>query len=144
MHQTTDLHDVMPKRRPMELLRRLGRRIRARRKHLKRTRAIVARGAEISIPQLVLYESGQGHPPAFTLHRIARALGTTSSALLGENMHDNAEQVDAMMKSYADPSIGAILRYMPDITKEDRKSLQVIAAAFANRSKPLETIEVMQ
>jgi transcriptional regulator with XRE-family HTH domain len=68
----------------MDFLRRLGRRIRARRLHLGRTRKIVAEAAEISVTQLVLYESGQGHPPAFTLHRIARTLGTTSSGLLGD------------------------------------------------------------
>ncbi len=29
-------------------------------------------------------------------------------ALLGETMDDNAEQIDAMMKSYADPIVGAV------------------------------------
>src|SRR5258708_11895584 len=122
----------MPTRRPMEFLRRLGRRIRARRLHLNRTRAIVAQGAEISVTQLVLYESGQGHPPAATLHRIAHVLGTSSSALLGETMNDNAEQVDEMMKIYAHPQIGVVLRYMQDMSKEDRKTLQLIAVVFGS------------
>jgi len=100
----------MPKYRPMEALRCLGAQMRSRRLHLGRTREIVAKSAEISVTQLVLYESGQGHPPAFTLHRIARTLGTTSSALLGETMAENPEQVDEMMKIYAHPQIGMVLR----------------------------------
>jgi hypothetical protein len=49
----------MPKHRPMEALRRLGARMRSRRLHLGRTREMVAKSAEISVTQLVLYESGQ-------------------------------------------------------------------------------------
>src|SRR5262245_51954029 len=119
----------MPKHRPSEFIRRLGRRIRVRRLDLGRTRRIVAHGAEISVTMLSLYESGQGHPPAATLHRIAMALGTSSSALLGETMNDNAEQVDEMMQVYAHPQIGAVLRYLQDMSKEDRRSLQIIASA---------------
>jgi transcriptional regulator with XRE-family HTH domain len=113
----------------------LGRRIRARRLHLGHTRETVARGAEISVTQLVLYESGQGHPPAATLHRIARTLGTSTSALLGETMAENAEQVDEMMQIYAHPVVGAVLRYMQEMSKQDLRSLQVIASAFAGRHK---------
>jgi transcriptional regulator with XRE-family HTH domain len=132
----------MPKHRPMEALRRLGARMRSRRLHLGRSREIVAKSAEISVTQLVLYESGQGHPPAFTLHRLAKTLGTTTSALLGETMAENAEQVTEMMTIFAHPQIGAVLRYMQDMAKEDRKTLQIIAASFANRSKPAETVDV--
>ena len=132
----------MPKRRPMEALRRLGARMRSRRLHLGRSREIVAKSVEISVTRLVLYESGQGHPPAFTLHRLAMTLGTTTSALLGETMNENAEQVDEMTKIYSHPQIGMVLRYMQDMANEDRKSLQVIASAFANRAKPAETVEV--
>jgi transcriptional regulator with XRE-family HTH domain len=134
----------MPKRRPMEALRRLGARMRSRRLHLGRSREIVAKSAEISVTQLVLYESGQGHPPAFTLHRLAITLGTTTSALLGETMAENPEQVDEMMRIFAHPQIGMVLRYTQNMTKEDRKSLQIIAASFANRQRAPETVEVMQ
>jgi hypothetical protein len=57
-------------------------------------------------------------------------------------MADNAEQVDEMMQVFAHPQIGAVLRYMQDMTVEQRRSLQVIASAFANRAKPAETVEV--
>jgi transcriptional regulator with XRE-family HTH domain len=114
----------------------------ASRLHLGRTREIVAKSVEISVTQLVLYESGQGHPPALTLHQIARTLGTSTSALLGETMAENPEQVDEMMTIFSHPQIGAVLRYMQDMTKEERKTLQVIASAFANRAKPAETVEV--
>jgi len=135
----------MPKRRPMEFLRRLGRRMRARRLHLHRTRGMVASGAEISVTQLAQYESGAGHPPAATLHRIARTLGMSSSALLGETLGDNAEQLDALVKFHADPVIGAVLEHMRDMTAEQRQSLQLIAAAFARkaRTQVVERVEVM-
>ena len=135
----------MPKRRPMEFLRRLGRRIRARRLHLNRACELVANSAEISRTQLSMYESGQGHPPAATLHRIARALGTSSSALLGEDIGDETrEQFDVLVRIYADPMIGAVTRYMQDMTVDERKSVQLVAAAFAGRPKPPEKVEVMK
>ena len=49
----------MPRARPMKALRSLGARMRSRRLHLGRSREIVAQGAEISVTQLVLYESGK-------------------------------------------------------------------------------------
>lgn len=130
----------MPKQRPMDFLRRLGRRIRARRLHLGHTRKTVAEGAGISVTQLVLYESGEGHAPVATLHRIAMTLGTSTSALLGETMDDErAEQVDEMMQIYSHPVVGSVIRAMCNMSPEDRKSLQIVASAFANRVKPAET-----
>jgi transcriptional regulator with XRE-family HTH domain len=105
----------------------------------------VAGQAEISVTQLSLYESGEGHPPAATLHRIAVALGTSSSALLGEdNLSDETrQQFDILVRIYADPMIGAVTRYMQDMTVEERKSVQTIAAAFAKRVRVPEKVEVM-
>lgn len=131
----------MPRRRPIEFLRRLGRRIRSRRKMVKRSREIVANAVEISVQQLYLYEAGQAHPPAATLYRIAQALGTSSSALLGE--HETDESNDALTRLYADPTIGAVTRYMEAMTLENRKTLQVIAQALAARHKPADEIEPM-
>ena len=123
----------------MKFLRQVGQRIRALRLHLNKPREIVAQGAEISVTQLSLYESGQGHPPAATLHRIAMTLGTSTSALLGETMAEKVEQVEEMMQIFAHPQIGAVLRYMQDMTPDDRKSLQIVASAFAGRHKQAET-----
>lgn len=130
----------------MEFLRRLGARMRARRLKLGRTRLIVARGAEISVTQLVAYESGQGHPPAATLHRLALVLGTSSSTLLGETdmRDDSAEHYDSLVKLYADPAVGAVVRHMQDMAPEDKKALQSIAAAIKNRARTVETVEVMK
>lgn len=134
----------MPKRRPMAFLRKLGTRIRARRLHIGRTRVLVAQSAEISVTQLVLYENGQGHPPAATLHRIAIVLGTSSSALLGEDIGDETrEQFDVLVRIYADPMIGAVTRYMQDMSVEQRKSVQLVAAALASRP-PVQKVEVMR
>jgi transcriptional regulator with XRE-family HTH domain len=135
------------RRRPIEFLRQMGRRIRTRRLHLGRTIVATAKAAEISTGQFKLYESGQGHPPVATLHRIAIALGTTSSKLLGEKEHDfpvTDQVIDDMMKLYGHPTIGAVTRYMQDMAKQDRLTLQVIARALANRRKPVETAEATQ
>lgn len=134
----------MPRRRPKAFLKKLGERLKARRIRLGRTQSVVAKGVEISVTQLVLYETGVGHPPAATLHRLAVMLGTTSSALLGEtDMHDDtAAHYDALVKLYADPSIGAVVRHMEGMTDDAKKSLQLVAAAMKTRSAP-ETIEAM-
>lgn len=136
----------MPRRRPMDLLRRLGRRIRARRLKLARTKVRIAKHAEISVQQLDVYERGFGHPPAVTLHRIAMALSTTTSHLLGEDTDAfHVEQFDEIAKLYTDPAIGQVTRYMQDMDKADQQSLKVIAAAFAERKKaPVERAEVMR
>lgn len=134
----------MPKRRPMDFLRRLGARMRARRLHVNRTCRLVASSAQISTAMLAKYESGQGHPPAATLHRIAMALGTSSSVLLGETVRDNAEQIDMMMKIHAHPIVGSVLRHMQDMTPHDLKSLSVIAGALASRNRVLDKVEVMR
>jgi transcriptional regulator with XRE-family HTH domain len=130
----------------MAFLRRLGERMRSRRLYIGKKRGQVATDAEISVTQLSSYESGQGHPPAATLHRIARTLGVSSSALLGEVRYEDDERlaVEAMMKDYADPVIGGVVRHMQHMTVEDRKSLQLIAAGFVRRWQPPEKVEVMQ
>jgi hypothetical protein len=129
----------------MEFLRRLGTRLRARRLKIKRTRVVVAAEVEISVTQLVIYETGQGHPPAATLHRLAQVLGTTSSALLGEIdwPDDTEEYYHSFIKLFAEPDIGAVIRYMQDMTTPQRQSLRKVAAALRG-DKPVETVETMR
>ena len=119
--------------------------MRARRLHVNRTLIMVAAGAEISRTQLCSYESGQGHPPVATLHRIAHVLGTTCSELIGERAPDGSnEQFDVLIRLYADPFIGSVTRYMQDMTVDERQSVQLICAALASRKKPPERAKVMQ
>jgi transcriptional regulator with XRE-family HTH domain len=131
----------MPKHRPMKALKGLGQQIRARRLHLGHSRETVAKAAGISTTQLVQYESGQGHPPAFTLHRIAFALGTSTSELLTETTTDKGEQVQEMMQIYAHPLVGAVVGYMRDMSKQDRQSLKIIASAFATRQRNVSDVD---
>lgn len=126
----------MPKRRPMEALKLLGQRIRSRRQHLGLAREAVARGADISVTMLGQYEGGNGaHPPAFTLHRIAAVLKTSTSALLGEVMTENAKQVEEILQVYSHPAVAAVVQSMRGMTKEDRGSLRIIATALAARHR---------
>lgn len=134
----------MPRKRPMAILKRLGARIKTRRKTLGRTREAVATAAEISINQLCQYEEGQSHAPICTWMRIADALGTTAGTLLGEREQGDVYELDLLMKLYNDPYIGSVTRYMQDMSVADRKLVQVLIAAMANRPKPPERAETMQ
>lgn len=129
----------MPRHRPMEGLRQLGRRIKARRLHRGMTQVDLARAVRLSVAGVARYEAGEGHPPALRLHQIAAALNTTVSSLLGEyrsrGRRDEDSQIfDDLAKLYAHPTIGTVTRYMQDMTKEDRLTLQVLAAALAKRN----------
>ena len=136
----------MPKRRPLPFLKRLGARMRARRLEVNRSTETVARMVEISTQQLWNYESGTGHPPAATLHRIAMALGTSSSDLLGETIPDTmAGQFDALARLYNDPMIGAVTREMQEMTVVQRRMVQALTATVrAAMPKPAQTAEVMK
>jgi len=135
----------MPRLRPRAFLKSLGSRIRARRLYLGRNRIEAAQQIGISVQQLTMYESGEGHPPAATLHRIASSLGVSSSSLLGEDLPGNAEQIESMTALYADPAVGAVIRYMHAMSQEHRKSLHAIAAALSARSQSaIQTAEVMR
>ena len=137
----------MPRKRPMAILRRLGIRIRTRRKAIGRTMEEVAKTAGISSQQLNMYETGQGHPPVGTWMRIADALGTTAGTLLGEREKGDTYEVDLLMKLYNDRYIGGVTRYMQDMSLADRKLVHVLSSAMANRPKdqqPPERADVMR
>jgi hypothetical protein len=63
------------------------------------------------------------------------------SARLGETMAENAEQVEEMMQIYGHPIVGAVIRYMCDMSKQDLQSLKIIAAAFAGRHKNFSNVD---
>ena len=56
-----------------------------------------------------------------------------------EGREELDEAVEEMMQIFAHPQIGAVLRYMQEMAPEDRKSLQIVASAFAGRHKQAET-----
>jgi transcriptional regulator with XRE-family HTH domain len=120
--------------RPLEFLKKTGNRIRSRRLHCGMPQREAAKQAGISISTYVNYENGHGHPPAATLHRIAKALGTNSSKLMGEHEREDVHQVfDDISELYSHPTIGAVTRYMQCMSSQDLLTLQVIAAALAHR-----------
>ena len=135
---------AMPRRRPKIFLEKLGSRIRARRLYVARTMTYVANECEISVSQLAMYETGGGHPPAATLHRIAMSLGTSSSELMGEKIKgETLEQLDVLVRLYTDPMIGVVTRHMQDMTVDERRAMSRIAVAIASRAAP-ETVKVMK
>jgi hypothetical protein len=54
------------------------------------------------------------------------------------------ELVYAMIKIYSEPQVGEVIRYMQQMSKSDRLSLQIVARAFAGRHKKADTAEVMR
>jgi transcriptional regulator with XRE-family HTH domain len=133
----------MPKRRPKLSLEKLGNRIRTRRLFVNRTLVYVARESELSTSQLHLYETGVGHPPAWTLHRIAMVLGVSTSELLGERItQETLEQFDTLARVYADPFIGSVTRSMQDMDVSERRAMARICASV--RSQKVETAKVMK
>ena len=98
----------MPKQRPADALVKLGRRIRARRLYMQLPLGYFAEQVRLSSNMLGDYEAGRAHPPAFTLLRIAKALGTTTGDLLVErNKPDHADIVRAI-DLFADPLIAHV------------------------------------
>jgi transcriptional regulator with XRE-family HTH domain len=135
----------MPKVRPKEFLRRLGDRIRVRRLYLGMTRAGLGTKVGVSGQQLERYECGAGHPPAATLHRIAAALGVSSSSLLGETIkEDRADEIAAMHVALADPLLGGVLRNMLRLPMAQRELLHATTVGLLKQlPETVHKVEVM-
>jgi len=119
----------MPKQRPEAALAKLGRRIRARRYFLQLPLGYFAREVRLSTSMLNAYEAGRGHPPAMTLLRIAKALGTSVSDLLAERSKANHEDIDFMIGLFAEPSIHAVAMAMLQMEPAERQTLAMQVAA---------------
>ena len=113
----------MPKQRPAAALTRLGRRIRARRYYLQLPFKYFADEVKLSTSMLNAYEAGRGHPPALTLLRIAKALGTSTSDLLAERTKGNSDDVNFAVALFADPAISAMARAMLHMNPDDRNAV---------------------
>jgi transcriptional regulator with XRE-family HTH domain len=136
----------MPKIRPREQLRRLGDRIRSRRLHLNMTRTDVARHVDVSPQMLERYESGEAHPPAMTLARIATALGTSCSVLLGERDPGDGrtDEIAAMTAAFADVWIGSVVRHMLRLPDDKRQVVNTMASALVRQlPEKIDKVEVM-
>jgi transcriptional regulator with XRE-family HTH domain len=119
----------MPRQHPAAALRKLGRRIRARRYFLQLPFAYFAKQVRLSTSMLNAYEAGRAQPPCMTLLRIAAALGTSTSDLLGERDKDNSEDLDFMIGLFADPSIHAVAMAMLRMDDDTRQELAMRVAA---------------
>ena len=135
---------VMPKRRYIPLVERLGARIRARREFVCRELGYVASSCEISKQQLSMYERGMSQAPIGVIHRIAGCLGTTISDLVGEGRNtEMQEQFDAMIRIYNDPFIGEVIRTMQDMSVANRRRMRTVAYEIERNPDP-QTVPVMQ
>jgi transcriptional regulator with XRE-family HTH domain len=126
----------------MAELKSLGQRIRIRRQELGFTREAVAKAAEISIQQLAIYEKALGHAPACTLQRIARALDTSTSVLLGEPVNEYATQVEELLlQVYRHPDVNDVVLSMRAMDRADLRSMKIIAKAFAARQRNVSDVD---
>jgi transcriptional regulator with XRE-family HTH domain len=124
----------------------MGDRIRAQRLYINRPCVVAAQQIGVSKQMLDRYERGLGNPPATTLSRIALALGTSSSALLGERDPQGArgDEIAAMTAVLADPLIGAIVRIVVGLPDDRRELARVMIAGLVVKSRPVERVEVMR
>jgi transcriptional regulator with XRE-family HTH domain len=113
----------MPRTRPLAALERLGTRLRARRLFLQLPLAYTAHEMALSKNMLCDYEHGRGHPPALTLLRIAKVLGTSTSDLLAERNKFHAEDVDRAVRLFADPAIHEVADSMSRMDSASRHAI---------------------
>lgn len=75
----------------------LGTRLRARRRAEGLTLADVAKRAELSLPYVSNLERGRGNPTMEALQALAQALGTTVSALVGDDESADFDPFELVM-----------------------------------------------
>lgn len=110
----------MPKISPSDALARLGNRLRARRLFLQLPSAWTAQQMKLHRNQLGEYERGTSHPPALTLLRMAKVLGTTTSDLLAERNKFHADDVERAIYLFADPAINEVANSMARMDSANR------------------------
>ena len=102
----------MPKVRQPDALARLGQRLRARRMFLQLPLNYTASEMQLTAGMLRDYEQGKCHPPALTLARMAKVLGTTTASLLAERRPGNEEDVARALQLMGEPAIHEVANTM--------------------------------
>jgi|SRR5215472_4420157 len=124
----------MPKQRPTDALVRLGRRIRARRLYMQLPLGYFAEQVRLSSNMLGDYEAGRAHPPAFTLLRIAKALGTTTGDLLVERGNPDKSDIAHAIDLFADPLIAHVATTMQRMRPPVRQAVTRMVNTVASLS----------
>jgi transcriptional regulator with XRE-family HTH domain len=119
----------MPKVRQPEALTRLGQRLRARRLFLQLPLRYAAEQMKLSESVLLEYERGRGHPPALTLSRMAKVLGTDTSDLLGERRKKNREDIERAIALFAEPQIFEVANLMSRLAPNARAPIVLTTRA---------------
>ena len=111
----------------------VGARIRARRKLLGMTQSTLAEALGITFQQVQKYEKGSNRVGSSRLQHIAQVLGTTPSALFGEEVGGSANFADAIMQSIGSAD-GVTLNKAFIAIKDDRvrKSIVNLVKAIAD------------
>jgi transcriptional regulator with XRE-family HTH domain len=111
--------------------RRIGRRVKLRRRALGMTQKTLGAALGVSFQQIQKYERGANRLPASSLVQIGAALGCPASALLGDVV--SAKPVDAdLMEILRDENAAALLRAFAEIGARDvRKAVRLTVEALA-------------
>jgi transcriptional regulator with XRE-family HTH domain len=128
----------MPRLRDDQFLTDLGNRLRARRQFLGLKLSDVGEVCEIAPQQVSKYEQAVNDPPSSTLLRLAKALKTSTGALLGEAVTAAADKrANAQAAAlFADKSVASILRRLQAMDEAARKQAHaLIVAADIRRQK---------
>lgn len=120
---------------PTEADREIGNRLTARRKIVGISQNALAQAVGVTFQQMRKYECGENRVSAGRLHLIAKALGTTIGALVGEEGATSVDRETAALLS--EPGAADLLRAFAAISVGEHRSF-VIRTAQMMRSAQAE------
>jgi transcriptional regulator with XRE-family HTH domain len=119
-------HELEASRQPLRLfcLRQQGERIQTLRKDNSLTQSKLAEKIELSVPQLVRYETKGVQPPADVLSRLANVFGTSIDYLVNGTIQNKAEEAiddNLLLKQF---------KAVEQMKKEDKNVVTKLIDAF--------------
>lgn len=107
----------------------LGERIQVLRKENNLTQAIFAEKINISLPQIVRYETKNVQPPADVLKRMADLFGTSIDYIVNGNINEKAQN------SIKDSKLLQHFKAIENMNEEDKNVVLQLIDAFITKRK---------
>ena len=107
----------------------LGERIQALRKENNLTQTMLAEKVNISLPQIVRYETKNVQPPADVLMKMAQAFGTTIDFLVNGDLNEKAQN------SIKDSKLLQQFKAVENMEDEDKTVIVKLIDAFITKKQ---------
>lgn len=107
----------------------LGERIQALRKEHNLTQTMLSEKINISLPQIVRYETKQVQPPADVLMKIAQTFGTTIDFLVNGDLNEKAQN------SINDTKLLQQFKAVESMEEEDKNVIVKLIDAFITKKQ---------